>query len=87
MAKSPSQKNQLKRPTFLLKAKHVFSSFEHFYPKRKNDRKIFSFQLNEINEKLLEKTSSVERSNSLQQQINQPKTKIELKTAAQQNNI
>ena len=58
------------------KTKYFFSSFEHFYPKGKNDRKIFSFQLNQIDEKLLKKKRLVDRPTSLQQQINEPKTKL-----------
>ena len=69
---------------FFFKPNTWFSSVEHFYP---NDWKIFSFQLNEIDEKLLKTKGSVVRLNSLQQKINESKTKIELKTAAKQNNI
>ena len=58
-----------KKQRFFFKAskiKIVFSSFEYFYPKWKNDRKIFLFQPNQIDEKHLKKEKSLDRPNSLQ---------------------
>ena len=63
-----SQKNRLKRPTFLLQRKQnkTFFLHSHIFIRKENSRKSILFQLTEIDENQLKRNSWVDLSNSLQ---------------------